>query len=109
MTEARAHPSPARCSKRPVVFVLVAALLLVLVRAAAFAQERPAATMIVTNAKVWTVDPKRPKAEAVAVIGNRIVAVGTAAEIDAWRGTETTMIDGRGRLLLPGFNDAHVH
>src|SRR5581483_12028528 len=66
-------------------------------------------TMIVTNAKVWTVDPKRPKAEAVAVIGERIIAVGSAAEIDGWRGPDTKMIDGRGRLLLPGFNDAHVH
>ncbi|MBV9085977.1 MAG: amidohydrolase, partial [Acidobacteriaceae bacterium] len=76
---------------------------------AAFPQGRPAASMIVTNSKVWTVDPKHPKAEAVAVIGQRIVAVGTAAEIDSWRGPETKMIDGRGRLLLPGFNDAHVH
>jgi predicted amidohydrolase YtcJ len=89
--------------------VLLSIALLAKICLPASAQERPAATMIVTNAKIWTVDPKRPKAEAIAVIGQRIVAVGTAAEIDGWRGPETKMIDGRGRLVLPGFNDAHVH
>ncbi|HWR35144.1 MAG TPA: amidohydrolase [Clostridia bacterium] len=73
------------------------------------AQQRPAADTIITNAKVWTVDVDRPKAEAVAVIRDRIVGVGTAAEIDAWRGSNTKVIDAAGRLLLPGFNDAHVH
>ncbi|HSE49662.1 MAG TPA: amidohydrolase [Terriglobales bacterium] len=71
--------------------------------------QRPAADVIVTNAKVYTVEKERPRAEAVAILGERIVAVGTAAEIDAWRGPETKVIDGRGHLLLPGFNDAHVH
>lgn len=73
------------------------------------AQERPAAEVIVTNARVWTVDRNKPWAEAVAIIGERIVGVGGAAEIDAWRGPETKVIDARGKLLLPGFNDAHVH
>lgn len=72
-------------------------------------QQRPAADLIVTNAKVWTVDSERPRAEAVAVIGDRIVGVGTAGEMDAWRGEKTKLIDATGRLLLPGFNDAHVH
>lgn len=71
--------------------------------------QRPAADAIITNAKVWTVDPERPTAEAVAIIGERIVAVGSAAEIDQWRGAATKIIDGGGRLLLPGFNDSHVH
>ena len=44
-----------------------------------------------------------------AIIGNRIVATGTDAEIDAWRGPQTRVIDAAGKLLLPGFNDAHVH
>src|SRR3982751_5856768 len=76
---------------------------------AAVGQQRPVADLIVTNAKVWTVDSERPRAEAVAVIGDRIVGVGTAGEMDAWRGEKTKLIDGTGRLLLPGFNDAHVH
>ena len=73
------------------------------------AQERPSADLILTNAKVWTVDPAQPRAEAVAVIGDRIVAVGSASEIDAWRGSKTQVVDAGGRLVLPGFNDAHVH
>jgi predicted amidohydrolase YtcJ len=75
----------------------------------ALAQSRHAADLIITNAKVWTVDKARPTAEAVAVFGERIVAVGSGTEIELWRGTRTHVIDARGRLLLPGFNDAHVH
>jgi hypothetical protein len=73
------------------------------------AQARPAADLIITNAKVYTVDKAQPHAEAVAVIGERIVAVGSAADIDQWRGSATKVIDAGGKLLLPGFNDAHVH
>jgi predicted amidohydrolase YtcJ len=73
------------------------------------AQARPAADVIVTDAKIWTVDPNRPKAEAVAIIGDRLVAVGSASEIDGWRGSETRVVDAGGKLVLPGFNDAHVH
>jgi hypothetical protein len=71
--------------------------------------QRPSADTIITNAKVYTVDTERPRAEAVAILGERIVGVGSAAEIDVWRGPETKIVDGRGHLLLPGFNDAHVH
>ena len=67
------------------------------------------ATLIVTNAAVYTVDKQHPKAEAVAVIGDRIVALGSRADIDLWRGPKTKVIDAGGKLLLPGFNDAHVH
>ena len=74
-----------------------------------FAQSKPAADLIITNAEVWTVDKARPTAQAVAVLGERIVAVGSNAEIDAWRGSNTRVIDASGKLLLPGFNDAHVH
>src|SRR4029077_7937194 len=73
------------------------------------AQSKPSATLIVTNAAVYTADKQQPKAEAVAVIGDRIVAVGSRADIDLWRGPQTTVIDAGGKLLLPGFNDAHVH
>jgi predicted amidohydrolase YtcJ len=73
------------------------------------AQTKPAADLIIVNAKVWTVDPARPTAQAVAVLGDRIAAVGSDAEIEAWRGPATRRIDARGKLLLPGFNDAHVH
>ena len=75
----------------------------------ASAQPRPAATLIVTNATIYTVDKQHPKADAVAAIGDRIVAVGSSAEIDLWRGPQTSVMDAGGKLVLPGFNDAHVH
>ncbi|HKV95746.1 MAG TPA: amidohydrolase [Candidatus Angelobacter sp.] len=76
---------------------------------AAVAQSKPSADLIITNAKIWTVDKSRPNAEALAVLGERIVAVGSAAEVDAWHGPQTKVLDAQGKLLLPGFNDAHVH
>lgn len=72
-------------------------------------QSRPAADLIITNAKVWTGDHNHARAEALAVIGDRIVAVGTVGEIDQWRGSNSKVIDAGGKLVLPGFNDAHVH
>ena len=54
-------------------------------------------------------DKTRPHAEALAVLGERIVAVGSAAEVDTWHGPQTKVLDAQGKLLLPGFNDAHVH
>ncbi len=76
---------------------------------ASLAQTKPAADLIITNGKVWTVDKSLPTAQAVAVLGDRIVAVGSAAEIAVWRGPRTQLIDAGGKLVLPGFNDAHVH
>ena len=91
-----------KCKFALCVLIIMAAL-------DANAQPKPSATLIVTNAGVYTVDKQRPKAEAVAVIGDRIVAVGSRADIDLWRGPQTKVIDAGGKLLLPGFNDAHVH
>src|SRR5215216_1453641 len=73
------------------------------------ADSKPSATLIISNAAVYTVDKQRPAAEAVAVIGDRIVAVGSSAEMDLWRGAETKVIDAGNKLVLPGFNDAHLH
>jgi predicted amidohydrolase YtcJ len=75
----------------------------------AAAAERPAADLIVEHARIWTVDPARPEAEAVAVLDGRIVAVGADGAVRAWRGPRTRVVDAGGRRLLPGFNDAHVH
>lgn len=74
------------------------------------AQDRPApADLILHGGRVWTADAARPEAQAVAVRGDRILRVGTDAEALALRGPSTQTIDLRGRLLLPGFNDAHTH
>src|SRR6202158_4520958 len=74
-----------------------------------FAQTKPAADFIIQNAHIWTVDPSRPEAEAVAILGDRIVAVGSRQQVDAWGGPHTRVVDAAGKRLLPGFNDAHVH
>ncbi len=73
------------------------------------AQSKPSADLIINHAKIWTVDNSRPEAQAVAILGERIVAVGSNEDVDQWRGTNTRVIDAGGKLLLPGFNDAHVH
>jgi predicted amidohydrolase YtcJ len=73
------------------------------------AQSAPAADLIIRNAKIWTVDQTHPTAQAVAVLGDRIVAVGSNDEVEAWHSAHTRVIDASGKLLLPGFNDSHVH
>jgi predicted amidohydrolase YtcJ len=73
------------------------------------AQSQPAADFIIRNAKVWTVDKTHPTAQAVAVLGDRIVAVGSNDDVEGWHGAHTRTIDASGKLLLPGFNDSHVH
>jgi predicted amidohydrolase YtcJ len=65
--------------------------------------------MIVTNAKVLTMDPARPRAEAVALDGGQIIAVGSRAEIEALATPGTRRIDAGGRSLLPGFVESHLH
>jgi hypothetical protein len=65
--------------------------------------------LIIVNAKVHTVDAARPSAGAIAICGERIARVGTTAEIRARATPATHVIDAGGRLVLPGFNDAHVH
>lgn len=67
------------------------------------------ADLIFLNAKVRTLDEAQPQAEAVAVFANRIAAVGSNEEIRLTAGPETRIIEADGRLLLPGFNDSHVH
>ncbi len=85
------------------------ALPILLVAAAACAPGRPAADVLVTRARVYTIDAARPWAEAVAVKDGRILAVGTSREISRLKGRDTRVIDAGGRLVLPGFEDSHVH
>lgn len=74
-----------------------------------FAPSTMKATLIVENARVYTVNAKRPWAEAVAIGGDRILAVGTKQQIDAFRDHNTRTIDAQGKLVLPGFTDSHIH
>jgi predicted amidohydrolase YtcJ len=65
--------------------------------------------LLLLNARVYTVDAQRPWAEAVAVKGDRIAAVGSTAELRALAGPNTRTIDLQRAFVSPGFNDAHVH
>jgi hypothetical protein len=66
-------------------------------------------TLAVVNARVWTGDARRPWADAIAVRGDRIAAVGSGAEIRKLVPAGARLIDARGGMVVPGFVDAHVH
>ncbi len=69
----------------------------------------PAATLVVSGARIWTGDRDAPWAEAIASRGDTIVAVGTRLEIAPYVGENTEVIAADGTLLVPGFIDTHVH
>ena len=67
------------------------------------------ADVIVRNARIWTGDSLKPRAQAVAIRGERFIVVGTNAEADAHRTAHTRVIDAGGRFVTPGFIDDHTH
>jgi predicted amidohydrolase YtcJ len=85
------------------------AVLLLISAVIAYALQATAPSVVLVNGRVYTLDPARPWAEAVAIAGSRITAVGTTAEIRALATSATRVIDLKGAFAVPGFNDAHVH
>ncbi|HET9274955.1 MAG TPA: amidohydrolase, partial [Gemmatimonadales bacterium] len=67
------------------------------------------ASLLLTGARIWTGDSATPRAEAVAIQGDRILAIGTAADLARYRGPRTRTLDLRGRFIAPGFIDNHTH
>jgi predicted amidohydrolase YtcJ len=67
------------------------------------------ADLVLVSARIWTGDPARPEASALAARDGRIVAIGSDAEIAPLRGPKTVVVDGRGRRVVPGFIDCHTH
>ena len=67
------------------------------------------ADLVLTGGKIVTVDDQRPTAEAIAVRGDRIAAVGSAAEIEQLIGPQTKVIQLSGKLVIPGFIEGHGH
>lgn len=68
------------------------------------------ADLVILNGKVLTIDESNPMAEAIAFKGELIIAIGTSEKIKGWiEEKKTEVIDAAGRLVIPGFNDAHVH
>ena len=88
---------------------LVASIVLIVITAAAVLAHTITADLIVFNATVHTGVLGQRRAQAIAVMGNKIVAVGTDAQIKALAGPRTRQIDAGGKLIVAGFNDAHVH
>jgi predicted amidohydrolase YtcJ len=89
-----------------ILFVLV--FLLVMGAPPAQAQTR-SPDLILTNGRVFTATDDHAFAESLAIQGDRIIAVGTNQQISALAGPSTRRIDVGGRLVIPGFNDAHIH
>lgn len=88
---------------------LFAAFCIFAVNGSAQDKMHPPADMVVTNAKVWTVDKSKPRAEAIAIVSDRFAAVGSNAEIAKWMGPETKKLDAHGMTVVPGMIDSHVH
>jgi hypothetical protein len=78
----------------------------------AAAQDVPASlapNRILKNGRIWTVNKQQPEAEAVAILGERIVAVGSDAQVLKLAGPKTIIVDLQKRRVLPGFHDSHLH
>jgi predicted amidohydrolase YtcJ len=74
-----------------------------------YGQAPRTADVLLVNARVYTVNARQPWAEAVAIGGEKILAVGSAKDLASYRGAATKVIDAGGRLVLPGFTDCHIH
>jgi hypothetical protein len=76
---------------------------------AAVAQSQQPADIIITGTRVWTGDSARPSAQAIAIAGERILAVGTETEVMRHRAANTRLLTYQGRFIAPGFIDNHTH
>src|SRR6266704_4540886 len=67
------------------------------------------ADIVLVDGKVFTASRERPWAKALAVRGDRLLAVGTSTQAERWRGRGTRLVDLRGAVVVPGFADGHAH
>lgn len=96
-------------SKRFLLAILIVNVCFATVLKVVARENTAPADLILHNGFVWTVDDKNPRAEAIAVRENKIIKVGGNSEVLALKGKNTRVIDLKGALALPGFNDNHVH
>ena len=82
--------------------------LLSLAIAPALAAQEPA-DLIVTNARIYTVDDNRPLAKAMAIRDDRVIFVGSARGAEVFAGSRTERLDLDGKTVIPGMVDAHAH
>ena len=72
-------------------------------------QQTAFADTVILHGKIYTVNPQQPWAEAVAIGGGRIIAVGSDKAVAAYQSASTKVIDAQGQMVLPGFFDSHIH
>jgi predicted amidohydrolase YtcJ len=89
--------------------LLPVSLTIIALSAGAWGQAVTTAETVIVNARIYTVNAKQPWAEALAIRGDKILAVGSAKDIAAYRGASTKVVDAQGKLVLPGFTDCHIH
>jgi len=89
--------------------ILVLALVFVLGASCQTHSKREIADVVLLNGFIWTVNPDMPRAEAVAIQGEKILKVGSTSEIKEMVGDKTKIIDLKGAFVLPGFIDCHTH
>ena len=96
--------------KRLLSFIIAGLLTAFLLPADAGAQVRKStADLVLKNGTVYTMDQGRPKAQAVAIIGNQIAVVGTDGDVEPYIGPETRVIDLNGQTVVPGLKESHGH
>ena len=89
--------------------MLVTAAVIVLLVAASCNRTTQTSDMIITNARIWTGNAEEPFAEAMAISGDTLVAVGSNSEVMKYKSGAATVIDLGSRFVAPGFIDSHVH
>ena len=92
-----------------VATVLLAGLPVVSARAPDAREQAPPADLVLTNGRIVTVDDSMPEAQAIAVTGDRITALGSSADMKRYVGANTKVIDVKGQLVMPGFIEGHGH
>ncbi len=82
-------------------------LLLLLITLTTCQAPKETPTLLITNAKIWTANPTQPYAEAMAIANDKILAIGTSEDIREYAAAQE--VDAKGRFIVPGFIDSHVH
>ena len=89
---------------------IIISLLIIIMVTSSSNYNKEEADLVIINGKVLTIDKDNPVSEAIAVKGEKIIAIGTSSQISRMISKGITkIIDAGGRLVIPGFNDAHVH
>lgn len=90
--------------KKQLFFLLVTTLLV-----CSCSTDSVKADLIISNANIWTGNTNSPKAEAMAVKADTILAIGSLDDIHKFKGSDTEIKDVGGKFITPGFIDTHVH